>query len=123
MMNAMQQAAFDAAMAEGRACLARGDLDAAHAFAERAHVLGQAHVAPHVRSHALMLRVEWHRARYGAVVGQAVRIVLGALGSAVGVVPTGNTGGSDVNMFRRMPIDPALQRLIDGPASGASRER
>lgn len=114
MMHAVQQAAFEAAMAQARDCLARGEWERAQAQAERAHVLGQAHVMPHVRSHALMLRVAWRRARYGAVVGQAVRIVLGALGSAVGVVPTGNTGGSDVNMFRRMPIDPALQRLIDG---------
>jgi hypothetical protein len=41
-----------------------------------------------------------------------MRILLGALGSAVGSVPTGNTGGSNVSMFRRMPIDPELARIM-----------
>jgi hypothetical protein len=40
--------------------------------------------------------------------------VLGAVGSAVGVIPVGNTGGSDVNMFRRMPIPPDLARVLEG---------
>jgi hypothetical protein len=41
------------------------------------------------------------------------------LGSAVGVVPVGNTGGSDVSMFKRMPIEPELQNIIDGGAPDA----
>jgi hypothetical protein len=47
-----------------------------------------------------------------------VRIVLGVLGSAVGVVPVGNTGGTDISMFKRMPIEPELQRIIDGVPPG-----
>jgi hypothetical protein len=43
-----------------------------------------------------------------------MRIILGTLGSAVGVVPVGNSGGTDVSMFKRMAIAPELQRLIDG---------
>lgn len=118
MMNPLQQAAFDAAIAEARAALAQGDLDRAQARLERAHVLGQRQVVPHTLAHALMLRVAWRRARWGAVAGQALRMVLGAAGSAVGVVPTGNTGGSDVGMFRRMPVDPELQALIAGRQPG-----
>jgi hypothetical protein len=49
-----------------------------------------------------------------AALGQAVRIVLGMLGSAVGVIPVGNTGGTDISMFKRMPIEPELQNIIDG---------
>ena len=45
--------------------------------------------------------------------GQAVRIVLGALGSAVGRVPVGNTGGTDISMFARLPIDPELAKLLE----------
>jgi hypothetical protein len=36
------------------------------------------------------------------------------LGSAVGVIPVGNTGGTDIGMFKRMPIEPELQNIIDG---------
>ena len=49
-----------------------------------------------------------------AALGQTVRILLGILGSAVGVVPVGNTGGTDIGMFKRMPIKPELQNIIDG---------
>ena len=49
-----------------------------------------------------------------AAFGQIARIVLGILGSAVGVVPVGNTGGTDISMFKRMPIEPELQNIIDG---------
>jgi len=76
-------------------------------------VLGQRDVAAHARVHALMLALELRRGHPGAAWGQLVRVVLGALGSAVGKVPTGNTGGTDISMFRRMPIDPALARLMD----------
>ena len=49
-----------------------------------------------------------------AALGQIVRIVLGMLGSAIGIVPVGNTGGTDVSMFKRMPIEAELQNAIDG---------
>ena len=48
---------------------------------------------------------------YGAF-GQALRIVLGAIGSAVGRVPVGNTGGSDVSMFRHMSIPPDFSAVM-----------
>ncbi len=113
-MNPLQRQAFEGEMAQALALIEAGDISSGFLHLERAHVLGQAHVIPHVRSHWHMLRVEVKRDRPVAVIGQAVRIVFGALGSAVGAVPTGNTGGSDISMFRRMPIDPLLQKLIDG---------
>lgn len=122
-MNPVQQQAFDSEMSLARVLIAAGSLDEGFAHLERAHVLGQSHVVPHVISHWHMLRVEVKRGRPVAVIGQVVRIVFGALGSAVGVVPTGNTGGSDISMFKRMPIDPTLQRLIDGtPDTGGRSE-
>jgi hypothetical protein len=63
-----------------------------------------------------MLEVELRRRRPLAAFGQVVRIALGALGSAVGIVPVGNTGGSNVSMFKRMPIAPELQNILDGGA-------
>ena len=92
--------------------MAQGNHAAAFTHLERAHVLGQERVQPHVRSHWLMLKLELGRRRPLAALGQAVRIVFAALGSAIGVVPTGNTGGTNVSMFRRMPIDPELVTLM-----------
>lgn len=89
-----------------------GRHQAAMPHLQRAHVLGQRFVAPHVLVHWLMFRVAVARRQAGAAFGQLVRIVLGAIGSAVGVVPIGNTGGTDVNMFRKMPVPAELARVM-----------
>ncbi|XLZ68294.1 DUF3703 domain-containing protein [Massilia sp. SR12] len=104
---------FEAEVAAARSRMAAGELAEAMRHLERAHVIGQLQVWPHVLSHWLMLKIELRRGRPLAVLGQLVRIVLGALGSAVGVVPTGNTGGSDISMFQRLPVPPDLQGEID----------
>lgn len=120
-MNPVLSVAFDNEIARANEFIARGELETAFAHLERAHVLGQAFVVPHARSHWLMLKLEFRRRRPVAACGQVVRIVLGVLGSAVGVVPVGNTGGSDVSMFKRMPIAPELQNAIEGRAPPDAR--
>ena len=105
--------AFDREITLGKSLMLSGDLERAFGHLERAHVLGQAHVGPHAKAHWLMLRLEIRRGRFAAVLGQAVRLVLGILGSAVGIVPIGNTGGTDISMFKRLPIAPELQEIID----------
>jgi hypothetical protein len=79
---------------------------------ETAHVLGQKYVGPHVATHYWMLKVGMKRRSLPEVVGQAIRIVLGAVGSAVGIVPVGNTGGTNIGMFKRLPIDPSIRDLM-----------
>src|SRR5688572_17886245 len=117
-MSARQQAAFDREMATARVLGRQARLDDAFRHLERAHVLGQRHIVPHVRSHWAMLIIELRRRRASAVWGQLTRVVLGALGSALGSVPAGNTGGTDISMLRRLPIDPALARLMDDSSPG-----
>jgi hypothetical protein len=112
MKNTLKQA-FESEMAAAYRSLQSGRLDQAFRHAEYAHVIGQRHVAPHVQTHWLMLKIGYKRHSATEVWGQAVRIVLGALGSAVGIVPIGNTGGSNVGMFQRMPIEPQIARMLD----------
>ncbi|NNG21426.1 DUF3703 domain-containing protein [Telluria aromaticivorans] len=47
------------------------------------------------------------------VVGQIIRIALKALGSVIGIVPVGNTGGTNIVMFKRLPVDPAIRKLME----------
>jgi len=115
-MNPIQNAAFDNEIAVARQLIAAGELESGFAHLERAHVIGQAFVVPHAKSHWLMLKVEFQRKRPLAALGQIIRLFLGILGSALGVVPTGNTGGGNVSMFKKMPIAPELQDIIDGRA-------
>jgi hypothetical protein len=111
-MKTELMAAFEAEMAAAKRQIQAGRLDRAMRHLERAHVLGQNHVMPHVRSHWAMFRIAVKRHSPADGLGQAVRIILGALGSAVGVVPTGNTGGTDISMFARLPIDDEIAVLI-----------
>jgi len=113
--------AFENELASAKELIARDELERSLVHLERAHVLGQAFVVPHARAHGWMLQVECRRRRPMAALGQALRIVLGVLGSLVGIVPVGNTGTSDVSMFARMPIAPELQRILDGEAPPAPR--
>jgi hypothetical protein len=112
-MNPRQHEAFEQEIALARALMRRGEQVRAQRHLERAHVLGQQHVVPHVLSHWLMLVVAVRRREPAAMLGQAVRIVLGAVGSLVGSVPTGNTGGTDISMFERLPIERELLELLD----------
>ena len=111
-MHPTLQAAYAAEMRSAGLAFARNDLDSAFTHLERAHVLGQWHVGPHVRTHLGMLRIGWRRRDLQDVLGQLLRIPGGAIGSAIGRVPRGNTGGSRVSAFRKMPIPPDLRDLL-----------
>jgi len=111
-MNATQRAAFKDEIAQARCHMGNGAVEAGFAHLERAHVIGQASVVAHVTSHWWMCVAEWRRGRPAAVLGQVLRIVLGALGSALGIIPVGNTGGTDISMFKRMPVADDIQKII-----------
>lgn len=113
-MNPRHQEMLEQEIRLARELIGRGNLDGAFVHLERAHVLGQRYVRWHVLAHWLMLRIAIRRHHGISAAGQAARIVLGAIGSALGRVPTGNTGGSDVSMFARMPISPELAGVMNG---------
>ncbi len=111
-MHPALRAAYASEMRAVGSALARDDLDGAFTHLERAHVLGQWHVGPHVSAHLGMLRIGWRRRDLREILGQLLRIPGGAIGSAMGRVPRGNTGGSRVSAFREMPIPPDLRELL-----------
>ncbi len=79
---------------------------------ERAHVLGQSSTREHVRVHWRMFRWALREGDTHEAIGQLVRIVGAATKTAMGWVPHGNTGGTNVSPFRRMPIAPDLAAQI-----------
>jgi hypothetical protein len=112
-MHAALEKRFAFEIAQAQRLLKSGSLDEAFAHLESAHVLGQRYVVPHIRTHWLMLRIGLSRRSVAEISGQAARIVLGALGSFINVVPTGNTGGTNISMFKRLPIDPEFERVLN----------
>ena len=90
-----------------------GDSDLAFHHLERAHVLGQAATRDHVRTHWAILLWGIRRRKFQEVAGQVLRIVGAATKTALGLVPEGNTGGSNVSPFRSLPIAVELQTILD----------
>lgn len=88
--------------------------DAAQAFThlERAHVLGQASTRHHVRVHWHMLRWGWQQRDWRECRGQLLRLIGAATKTALGWVPRGNTGGSNISPFRPLPLPPDLAAAI-----------
>jgi len=94
--------------------LAAADRDPVAGFShlERAHVLGQASTREHVRVHWRMLCWAWRRHDAREFFGQVIRITGAATKTFIGMVPEGNTGGSNVSPVRPMPVSPELAEII-----------
>jgi hypothetical protein len=105
--------AFEAAMIEADQYRARSDAKGAFAALERAHVLGQLDLVPHLRVHWQMLRVGWAAGDRREIRGQVMRIALVPVGHLFGRLPVGNTGGANVSAFKPMAVAPELKRLIE----------
>ncbi len=79
---------------------------------ERAHVLGQASTWQHVQVHMQMLAWGFRHRQPREVVGQVPRLIGAATKTAIGLVPNGNTGGSNVSALRPMPVPEELASII-----------
>jgi hypothetical protein len=79
---------------------------------ENAHVLGQESTYWHVKVHWLMFLWALRNVALREILGQTFRIVGAATKTAVGLVPKGNTGGSNVSPFRVMPLTQEHEKLI-----------
>ena len=96
-----------------------GNFDASFHHLERAHVLGQSTTIEHVRVHWRMFRLAQRNKRCAQAFGQLWRLVAASIFTSFGLVLDGNTGGADVNGFRRMPIPMDLKQTLDA-ARGAN---
>lgn len=95
-----------------RAAYARQDASRAFHHLERAHVLGQRWAVSHTHVHLLMLQHGLRTRNLREIIGQLPRILFGFLGSLVGKVPTGNTGGANVKAEQPMSIPEDLLQLL-----------
>ncbi len=92
--------------------LSVGAITEAFSHLERAHVLGQGITFEHTRVHWRMLKIGWQAKHWREIFGQLIRIVGAATKTPFGIYPSGNTGGSDVWFFKRMPIPDDLQKML-----------
>ena len=111
-MKPAVKTAYRSAMQFARAARERGDLQSAFSALERAHILGQRYLIPHIVTHLHMLRIGWQRRDHREIVGQLVRLLATLPGYLSGWVPKGNPGGANVSAVRPMPLTGDLALLL-----------
>ena len=87
---------------------------------EALHVLGQTRFYPHLETHVLMLGLGWRTRNWAEVRGQIVRLLLVPLGNALGRLPLGNSGRSNISAFQPMPVRQDIADAINR-ARGSGR--
>ena len=90
----------------------KGDIKSEFRHLENAHVLGQESTYHHVKVHYLMFLWGLRQQQYPEVVGQMVRMLGALTKTMLGLVPQGNTGGSNVSPFKPLPLKPELATII-----------
>ena len=103
---------WDLEIATAKQSASIGEREEEFKHLERAHILGQNSTLLHTRTHILMMLWGIRQRNIQEVAGQIFR-VFGALTKTIfGLIPSGNTGGSNVSPFKKMPVSPELQAII-----------
>ncbi len=92
--------------------LAKGNLQVAWRYLERAHILGQPWPVEHSQVHWIMFKFGIRIKDTREIIGQIPRLLVGGVKSFVGTIPVGNTGGADVPPLRPMEIPEDLQAIL-----------
>lgn len=114
MMRDQARALMGEEMANFGAAGRAGDRAAAWRALERAHIVAQPFLAPHLASHWAMLAYALQEKDLREAWGQCLRLALAPLGAITGRFPIGNTGRSNVSAFHPMPIPQDLLAKMSG---------
>ncbi|CBW27278.1 putative membrane protein [Halobacteriovorax marinus SJ] len=109
--------AFELEMSKAKEAFHSTKLDLSFKHLERAHVLGQMNVIAHTRAHIWMFKVALKRKDFAEMFAQSIRIPSGIVGSFLGVVPLGNTGGGNVSAIKPMDISEDLRSPLEYSAT------
>lgn len=114
-MKASAKALIAVEMAAYRAARSTNDAEKAWAALERAHIVAQPYLGPHLANHMAMLAFASAQRDVKEVLGQIVRLLLAPLGALTGRIPIGNIGRSTVSAFVPMPIPEDLREAMAKP--------
>ena len=111
-MNSELKKAFNTEMILAKTSYKKADYTTAFYHLERAHILGQSYIIAHTYSHWWMCKIGFKTHNNKEVIGQFMRIFASVIFSRLWV-PKGNTGGTDVNPFKVMPVPEDLKQYLD----------
>ncbi|WP_431903991.1 DUF3703 domain-containing protein [Nonomuraea sp. bgisy101] len=108
-MPARVRAAYTSEMNAARTT---ADPEARWRHLERAHIISQPWPWPHTRNHIAMFALAIAQRDRREAVGQVIRIIVAAPGSALGRYPEGNTGRARVSLTQPMPMPADLAAVL-----------
>lgn len=111
MKQALKQA-FQQEMEKAQGFYQQSKFEQSFYHLERAHILGQSYIIPHILSHWWMLKLGFKLGNNKEIIGQIMRILASILFSRIWV-PKGNTGGANVSPIKPMPIPDDLNKLLN----------
>ncbi|EMY63053.1 DUF3703 domain-containing protein [Leptospira terpstrae] len=112
-MHPILKQAFDLEMTTAKNLYNESKYKESFFHLERAHILGQRFVIPHTYNHWWMLKVGIRNKDKREIFGQLVRLAVAGIGSLIGRVPIGNTGGADIGIMQVLPIQEDLKVLLE----------
>jgi hypothetical protein len=101
-----------ACRAEMRAARTATDPEARWRHLERAHIISQPWPWPHTANHIAMFALAVAQRDRREALGQVIRIIVAAPGSALGRYPEGNTGRAAMGLTQPMPLPADLAELL-----------
>lgn len=104
---------FNAELKIAKEAIKENNSDRAWYYLSRAHILGQFYTIPHLKTHYWMFILSVKTFNIKEIKGQITRLILAAPGSLLNKAPSGNTGLSNVGIFKPMPIPDDLQNILD----------
>ncbi|WP_113705108.1 DUF3703 domain-containing protein [Nonomuraea lactucae] len=108
-MHAAVRAAYRAEMDAART---NGDSEQRWRHLERAHIISQPWPWLHTRNHIAMFALAIAQRDRREAIGQVVRIIVAAPGSALRRYPEGNTGRARVSLTQPIPMPADLAELL-----------
>ncbi|MEP7706589.1 DUF3703 domain-containing protein [Paraglaciecola sp. 25GB23A] len=111
--NQAVQPYIDSKLTDYSDAMSKNNERQAFAALEDAHVIGQHSTYYHCLIHCKMLRLGLLNKDWRAVFGQVIRIIGAATKTAIGLVPKGNTGGTNISPFKRLPVSAENQAILD----------
>ncbi|KZN65380.1 hypothetical protein N473_12670 [Pseudoalteromonas luteoviolacea CPMOR-1] len=111
-MNSAQKHAYERELMMAKTLYHNAHYTACFGHLERAHILGQRSIFKHTTVHWWMLKVGVKFVDKKAVLGQVMRLIASIIFSRIWV-PVGNTGGTNVNAFKSMPIPQDLKKYLE----------
>lgn len=112
-MNLKTKAAYKIELAAFTKAMALKDWPSAWLHIERAHILGQYFVIPHLETHWLMFGLAFKTKNYQEILAQIPRLLLAAPGSLTGKAPKGNPGSGRVGIFTPSPTPEDLLEILE----------